>query len=301
MDLASNPPLSHKDFTNKMTAVFSDYHHGKIDKGMAMWEAWELTDNQTQDFYGKVVDQYGKPVADAEVTANIELVRGAGGTQSTRTGANGLFQFTGLRGESLGITPQKNGFQIEGHGLGRKGQNGPETGPDNRAIFIMWKLKGPEPMIHDSKFYKVNSDGSESTIDFLNRKMISGTNAPGDLLVWVQRPAQIKPHENFEWSFGMTAIGGGFIEVTNDDYLNEAPTSGYEPQYTFNMTPANPKWRGWNGQETFYLKSRDGKVYGHFQIKINPVYRDGASLEIESYINPSGSRNLEFDPAKQIQ
>jgi hypothetical protein len=83
----------------------------------------------------------------------------------------------------------------------------------------------------------------------------------------------------------LTAISGGVIEVTNDDYLNEAPARGYQPQYKINMTPADPKWRGWNGEATFYLKSRGGKVYGHFHIWLEPVYRDGSSLEIESLVS----------------
>ena len=156
-------------------------------------------------------------------------------------------------------------------------------------------------MIHDSKTYRIKSDGRIFTIDLLNKSMTEGTNGTGDLLVQFQRPSQVKSHEDFEWSFALTAIGGGVIEITKDDYLNEAPENGYQPQFNFNMTPANPKWRGWNGEVKFYLKSRNGKVYGHFHIRVNPVYRDGSSIEIESYINPAGSRNLEFDPAKEVR
>ena len=47
-----------------------------------------------------------------------------------------------------------------------------------------------------------------------------------------------------------------------------------------------------------------GEVLGHFNIKeLDPSYRGRgtAALQIEFYANPAGSRNLEFDPAKQIQ
>ena len=300
-NLATNPPLSRNDTSNMMAAIEHAYRQGELDKGVAMAEMMTLADNQSQDFYGKIIDQYGQPVAGADVALNINLDFGRGGSQKTQTDADGLFKFIGIRGRSLNIVPEKKGFQIEGHGLGLKGVNGPETSLSNREVYTMWKLKGPEPMIHDQKRYNFKPDNRIYTIDLLSKKMAEGTNDIGDFLVQIQRPPQIKPRENFEWSFTMTAIGGGLIEVTNDDYVNEAPAKGYQPQYKLNMTPANPKWRGWNGEETFYLKSRDGKVYGHFHIRIDPVSRDGSSLEIESYVNPAGSRNLEFDSSKQTE
>jgi len=297
--LAAKPPLSHKDMTNYMASIDHAFRQDDIDQSELMGESMALQDNQSQDFYGKVIDQNGHAVAGADVSAAANLVIGRGNSQQTQTDAAGLFQFTGLRGQSLNIIPEKKGFKIEGHGVGQ--HNGTDTDPNNRAVFTMWKLTGPEPMIHDQKRYSFKPDDRIYTIDLLSKKMAEGTNDVGDLLVQFQRPSQIKPREDFEWSFTMTAIGGGVIEVTNDDYLNEAPAKGYQPQYKLSMTPANPKWHGWNGEATFYLKSRGGKVYGHFHIRIDPVSRDGSSLEIESYVNPAGSRNLEFDPAKQTE
>ena len=128
--------------------------------------------------------------------------------------------------------------------------------------------------------------------------MAEGTNEVGDLLVQFQRPSQIKPHEDFEWSFVMTAIGGGLIEVTNDDYLNEAPAKGYQPQYKLSMTPANPKWHGWNGESLPQKPGRQGLwAFPSATYQLPDVYL----LEIESYVNPAGSRNLEFDPSKQTE
>ncbi|HEY1662004.1 MAG TPA: carboxypeptidase-like regulatory domain-containing protein [Verrucomicrobiae bacterium] len=297
-NLATNPPLSPTEVSNKMVEIDHVYRQGGMEKELAMEEMMMVDDNQSQDFYGKIVDQYGQPVVGAEVNVAVLLSMGGGSSQKTQTDANGLFQFTGLRGESLSITPKKEGYQIDQAHLGLRGKNGPETNPDHRAIYSMWKLRGPEPMIHNNQRYQFKSDNRIYTIDLLSGKMVEGTNGTGDLLVQFQRPSQIKPHENFEWAFTMTAIGGGVIEVTNDGYLNEAPANGYQPQYKFDPAIVNLNGHGWNGEVTFYLKSRNGKVYGHFHIRVNPVSRDGSSLEIESYVNPSGSRNLEFDPAK---
>jgi len=307
-NLATNPPLSSNDTSNQMAAIEHAYRQGEIDKGVAMAEMMTLQDNQSQDFYGKVVDQNGQPVAGADVSVEVNLAIGRGSSQKTQTDAAGLFQFTGLRGRSLNITPEKKGFQIEGHGLGLKGMNGPETSPDNRTIYTMWKLKGPEPMMHkEVNSRKIQPDGRVFTVDFVKNEITEGTNAAGDILVQIQRPPQVKPREQYDWSFVMTVIDGGFIEVTNDAYLNEAPESGYQQKYQMNRYATNvvnfstyPLYRT---ERTFFLKSRGGQVYGHFHIsELDPDYRGGmAALHLESYINPAGSRNLEFDPARQIQ
>jgi hypothetical protein len=171
----------------------------------------------------------------------------------------------------------------------------------------MWKLKGPEPMMHkEVNSRKIQPDGRVFTIDFLKNEITEGTNVAGDVVFQIKRPPEIKPREKYDWSFVMTAIDGGFIEVTNDDYLNEAPKSGYQPQYEMNRYATNvmnySTWQLYRTDRTFFLKSRGGQVYGHFQIKdLDPDCRGMAALRIESFINPSGSRNLEFDPAKQIQ
>jgi hypothetical protein len=307
-NLANKPPLSRTDMSNNMVAIEHAYRQGEIDKGVAMVEMMTLTDSQSQDFYGKVIDQYGLPVARADVSLVINRAAGGGAAQKTQTDEKGLFQFTGIKGQSLNITPEKIGYQIEGHGLGLKGLNGPETSPDNRAIYTMWKLKGPEPMLHNElNTRKIQPDGRVFTVDFVKNEITEGTNVAGDILVQIKRPPEVKPREKYDWSFVMTAIDGGFIEVTNDVYLNEAPQSGYQQQYQMNRYATNvvnySTYSLYRTDRTFFLKSRGGKVYGHFHInELDPDYRGGmASLRIESYINPAGSRNLEFDPSKQAE
>jgi hypothetical protein len=205
----------------------------------------------------------------------------------------------------LSVTPGKPGYQIEG--LGLQGLNGPETTPEKRAVYTMWKLKGPEPMLHRQLgTRKIEADGRLYTLDLLKNEIAEGTNTAGDFLVQIQRPPRVKPRENFDWSFAMTAMEGGFIEVTNDAYLNEAPVEGYQPRYQMNRYATNvvnyatyPLYRT---DRVFYMKSRGGQCYGHFEItELDPAYRGGAAaFRIEYYLNPAGSRNLEFDPARQI-
>jgi alpha-tubulin suppressor-like RCC1 family protein len=298
--LETNPPVSWNEASNITARTLRDYHGGELDKGFAMAKMMLLAENVSQDFYGRAVDQHGQPIAEVTVTGTVTRESGGGTPAKTQTDSRGFFQFAGLRGRSISIALEKQGFQIEGHGLGLRNVNGPETSLTNRALFTMWKLKGPEALIHDKKNHQLKSNDRVYTLDLLSKKLVEGTNEPGDLYVQFKRPQQIKRQEHYPWSFTMTAIGGGFIAVADDEYLNEAPVKGYQPVYSLNMIGTDPKWRNYH-EQTFYIKSRNGQAYGHFHIKIYPDSRDGSALEIESFVNPSGSRNLEFDPARQTE
>lgn len=304
--LTNGPPLSPEAVAQLGASIQKAYRAGEMDKGLAMAEMMAVSDNQAQDFYGRVIDQNGQPVVDAEVSLHIQVTQGWRKPAKTKTDAQGLFQFTGIRGESVSVAPEKIGYQIQGHGLGIKGKNGPETSPAHRAIFTMWKLKGPEPMIHrEISSRQIIPDGRAYGLDLLHDKIYEGTNA-ADLFIRIQRPAQVKPRDKYDWSFSMTAAEGGFIEVTNDMYLNEAPATGYQPEYQMDRYATNfvnySTWHLYRTDRTFFLKSREGQIYGHFQIKeLDPDYRGKAFIRIDYYINPNGSRNLEFDPSKQIK
>ena len=318
-DLAANPPLSRADCSNKMAALYTAYRNEKIDKGVAMVETFLLDDNMSQDFYGTVIDQHGQPVVGADVTGQIILEGEYVGEErikfhaptnniyKAKTDAEGLFQVTGLRGALISISIEKQGCEPTGYHPGWQSPRGAMTSVDNRMTLKMWKLKGPEPLIHNEiSSRKMQPDGRIYKIDFVKNEISEGTNAAGDMLVQIQRPPQVKHREQFDWSFVMTAIGGGFIEVTNDFYLNEAPENGYQQEYRMDRYATNvynfstyPLYRT---DRTFFLKSRGGQVYGHFHIKeLDPAFRDGMPyLQIEFFVNPAGSRNLEFDPTKQI-
>jgi hypothetical protein len=46
----------------------------------------------------------------------------------------------------------------------------------------------------------------------------------------------------------------------------------------------------------FYLKTKDG--YALIELRMVP---GGQYFRLQSYLNPTGSRNLEYDPAKEIK
>jgi len=285
-------------FTNKNDAVDA-FHAGLLDKDEAAMAMMAADNKASVDIYAKVVDQNGDPVAGAKVKGFVKLGFGDTEEHDTITDAQGQFSFIGLHGQGLGIRLQKEGYEY-----------GPKTpfqraaiyvpDPNNPVTITMWKEHGAEPMRHDKNFYKVAADGRLFTIDLTDNRKTDGTNAVGDLRVWIQRPAQIKRAEKFDWRFSMTATDGGLIEVTNVTYLNEAPQGGYQLSYEVNMSSTDTNWQE-EITKVFFLKTRNGHVYGHLSVTVIPNYNDVSVFKIESFINPAGSRNLEFDPQKQIR
>lgn len=289
----SSPMDYLKSFANEIE-VSNAYHEGKISKEESIFADTMLRNKKEIDFYGRVIDQSGQPVVSAKVRGIVKLGFGDTEERDTMTDSDGLFHFLDLHGQGLAIRLQKQGYQAS--------SKIPFQMPDNYwpdsahpAEISMWKSRGSEPMIHDRKLYGIRPNGTVFTINLVSKKKVAGESADGDLLVRLERPAQLKPKQKFDWKFEISAVNGGLIEATNADYLNEAPESGYEPSYQIDMSATNQNWREQVGK-TFYFKSRNGHVFGHFDMTVIPDYNGTAAFRIDSYVNPAGSRDLEFDP-----
>lgn len=289
--LATNPPLSRSDTSNRMAAIYYAERQNEIDRGVAWGELMALQDNQAQDFYGKLIDQSGQPVTGADITVEINLAIGRGGTQKTQTDAAGLFQFTGLRGKSLNITPEKKGYLLSGHGLGLKGLNGPETGLNNRAVYSVWKLRGAEPVIKTDfpvgrgQVTQLHHDGTPIEVDLLKGTQVSAGSGQLKLEFW--RDISNKNARTFDWKLQLSAPHGGLAE-TSEEFAFQAPESGYQPSIMIDMPATNQNWQS-EVRSKYYIQLPDGK-YGRIDFYLLP---HNGVFTVHSVINPSGSRNLE--------
>ena len=258
--------------------------------------------NQTrQDRYGKVIDQDGHPVAGVEVTGTIQLEPDDKPDlhYKTQTDANGLFQFTGLHGAGLAVKVAKAGYEMNN----MRGVFEPsgQTSPTNRVIYTMWKLKGAEPMIYVDFESYIPRDGNTNMFNLLSNRQ----NGSGDLMVQLIRdPLDIAPNnlrKPFNWSIMLAITNGGLLEYTNQLYPYEAPSDGYRKTITLNYTTNMVGWQSW-AKRDFYFNAKNGQDYGRMTIEVHAgAQTPKAYFEAKIYINPAGSRNLEFDPSKQIR
>jgi hypothetical protein len=283
---------------SNVTAKYRDYLAGKINKAEMMKAVILEKNMQNQEFYGKVVDQYGSPVVGAIVKGNVMLdglETSREETHTTETDQMGFFQFNGLHGASLGVTAKKDGYEMAVRGEGYKGPSGQKTSPGDRAIFTMWKFRGPEPLNNSFIDTKIPHDGTPIVFDTITGKQTQDGNLRVTLS---QYPLEIKTgRERFDWTIKVELLDGGLKEE-NDPYPYWAPADGYQSSFEFNVSSNSPDWLP-NLKKKFYIKNAQGQ-FGIMQFGIYPG-RSPTGLEINFTINPSGSQNLEFDPAKQIQ
>jgi hypothetical protein len=165
----------------------------------------------------------------------------------------------------------------------------------------MWKQQGAEALVTGEKFFGIKADGTPFSIDLLSGRKKEGRTAQGDLVVTVNQPPQIPAGKKFDWRFSIEAIGGGLIEAGHTQYLNEAPAEGYQPQFSRELKTTDEEWSD-HVRETFFVKSRNGNQFANVVAEVRANYQGAAVLSLHFRVNPTpGSRNLEFDPKKQIK
>lgn len=266
--------------------------------------------NQPIKFYGLVIDQDERPLSGVKVALSamhaIEALPGVQGSRSEEilrvTDSTGRFSLTDASGNDVSV----KSIELPGYELSPKTKRGFSYygtqdihKPDAQApvVFHMWKVVGAERLITADKFYGMVPDGRSYAVDVLNAKKVEGGNA-GDFKVSIKRPAQIAAGSKYDWSCLIEGIGGGVIE-TQDEFMYRAPETGYQSRYEVNAFASDAQWSD-RAKRLLYLKSRDGKVYARLEVEILSNYQEKAVFSVKYYANPSGSRNLEYDPLQNV-
>jgi len=290
--------------SNSMADIASRYEQGLITKGQAMQEILMEQNEQPQNFYGRVIDQNGKPIVGADITGNLGYDFGFESSEKsevhkTQTDSAGFFQFTGLHGARFGVTARKAGYEMGMRGEGYKSSIGQKTTPDDRATFMMWKLRGAEPIEHIRFQSRVPYNGTTATFNLQPREKVKDNG--GDLRITLLRsPLEITPGllHPYDWQVKIELVNGGILKE-NDPYPYWAPENGFEPFFETNVSSNDVLWNA-ELRQYFYIKNAQGQ-YGRLFINLSTnSKRPDTGIAVELWINPSGSRNLEFDPAKQV-
>jgi hypothetical protein len=264
------------------------------------------TNSKRIDFYGKVVDQHGHPIAGVQVNGSILLavspISSANKEVITETDSAGKFQFVGLHGAGFGLLLKKTGYEYNGKANWSAVSN---PDPNNPVVFILWKLQGAEPMVHTKLNGRLPFNAQSGVFGASFDMSIGMKSDSGDLHISLtQKPLSVtRGTDHFEWEATIGIQGGGLIEAT-DPYMNLAPESSYKNVFSFAQGKDDPSWVD-RLVKTFYVHTANGQ-YGKVSIALTPGSNRpeiglGIGLSIETWMNPSGSRNLEFDPSKEIK
>ena len=253
------------------------------------------------NFYGKVIDQGGNPVPDAEVKLSAnDKADGRPSDYTRKTDEAGMFSITGAHGITLAVEVSKPGYRaiapqhgkttssglfdygLSSHGVYQSSESAP-------TIFMLYKPGPTEPLVKiGEKNFRIARDGSPLSI------ALDGRNTHQVILrCWntdLQRP---EGQQKYDWRLEITVPNGGLV-ARNDAFDFEAPTDGYLPTDKIDMPASLPFGRGgWSGsaERSYFLRFADG-VFARAKIE---MHAGGDHFVVwESFLNPkAGSRNLE--------
>jgi hypothetical protein len=251
-------------------------------------------------FYGKVIDQTGRPVADASVNYTaLDKFDESGTAYHGQSDSNGDFSISGIRGAALSVGVRKQGYYpildksnaSFAYGIGPDATRKEPPTKENPAVFILQKQGLTEPLIRaGGGQIDVPRTGQPLNID-----LTTGKPGRGELQIetWIGDSCQ----KRFDWRYKLTIVGGGLVE-RKGQFDFEAPADGYQPSIEMDMPSAAENWSA-RPEKEYFAKIPNGR-YARFSIQFYAGNRN--FVVFTSYLNPEpGHRNLEFDPAKQIK
>jgi hypothetical protein len=246
-------------------------------------------------FYGRVVDGSNVVVVGASIHFNWTDLSEKGTSQAdTKSESNGGFLLTGQHGKRLSVTASKDGYYTyPSEKLSSFEYANPADGlftPDagNPIVFHLRKKGQSADLIHGVQLFGFHTNGPVQYLDLLKSK--NTLTPPGDLTAQFTRSPR-NSNARYDWTVTISVPDGGLLE-SDDEFMFEAPADGYQPKIEIKVAADDPHWFA-VATKRFYFKSRNGSVYGRAEAKINSLYQKAAASDLDYYVNPSGSRNLE--------
>jgi hypothetical protein len=250
------------------------------------------------EFYGRVLDQHGFPVPDAnvELSANDKWT-GPPSTYSRKTDGQGMFSITGIHGLTLGIEVSKPGYRVippvyrkvTSSGLfeyGLSSQGPYRSSKDNPTIFSLHKIGVLEPLVHvGEKNFRMARDGSPVSIVMDGQGVHRVT-----VRCWNQELQRPVGQRQYDWRLEISVPNGGLL-ARKDAFAFEAPQYGYLPSETVDMPAAlGNQWRSF-AERSYFIRFEDGT----FARATLEMHAAGDHFVVwESFFNPkAGSPNLE--------
>jgi len=160
----------------------------------------------------------------------------------------------------------------------------------------MWKLQGAEPHFRGGKTFDTLPDGVEVRLDIRTGRIVE---SGGDLIFVLNyrfQSSKVSSDGRYNWSAIITVVDGGLVEANQRiENMMEAPESGYNSSFVWKMPAGYPNVPH-EPTKNFYAKFR-GAQFARLLIHLEgPNGRTQATW----WVNPSGSRNLEYDEKLRI-
>lgn len=254
-------------------------------------------------FYGSVIDQEGQPVPDASVRYGWNDVGGSHHA-FTKSDASGRFAIEGIRGKILTVDVSKEGYHTS-----EENQIGFEYAaffeadyhrPDasNPVTFRLVMQLAPEPLIAWGSSVRILYD-RPAYYELVRGTMKLEPPAGAGLKITVER-SEAPQGQPFAWKCRIEAVKGALLE-TKAEFAQSAPENGYVSAWEVSGTRGYQPFSREGPDVRLYFRTDDSR-FALVEIELShPMQRSlGPRLIIESFLNPSGSRNLNYDRQRSI-
>ncbi len=273
----------------------NDLHCQKLNRN-TLREAYERL--QPLRIYGRVVDQDGNPLTDAEVLVSWQeatVLIGSpdfGRKDSVMSGNDGRWEFVVTKPHRAFVSDvRKEGYYSYSETKSSSARNlvSQPTSSESPEEISLLKKGDMTFLVHreDYQLIRVFSPQSQTNnLDLLAKKGYRHKWQPyADLQVVASYDSA-----SLSWAIRYTATNeaDGFVASTNRLY--QAPEGGYQRQIEWNAPP----WPRY-----LYVKSRTPSIYSVIDLE-HSVWTEtetnqGFGISYEAWINPYGERNLEYD------
>lgn len=263
---------------------------------------------RSMDLYGRVIDQYGDPVAGA--TIRIYPADNPFGDQSRRkqtlmSDASGGFSVRGIKGAGAGVQVEKVGYlylsplggpssSASVYPSDGKGTGNHYSDPASPLVMKLHKIGPVEPQFYmENTRWRLRNDGTPQWIA-LDSKSGEGTHGI-EFRLWsdthIRDQEGYDVYSAFDWTFEARIPGGGFI--WNDSKYNfTAPESGYKESIRYHYPASLPreKWKRFQSGR-YFVRFADG-TFARIQIDID-AGSENRPLSMTSWLSlKPGSTNL---------
>ncbi len=247
------------------------------------------------EFFGKVIDENNKPVANAAVEAQwvgLEETRDGVGKKKLSSDINGKITITGLKGKCMSVRVSKKGYftshKIPNNDFEYAGfwePNFIEPDRENPVIFHLIK-RVPRESVKVIGYRVFELPSTIMYIDLLSQNGFSPSQ--GDFTIKVSRESLPGNANIFNGSIDVRSIGSAEFSESDEELMMSAPDNGYVKSIT-------KTFRNNNGSTDeilrFYIRNSERKFYAKVELKFVLLYPKNNQQTICTSINSVVNQN----------
>lgn len=257
----------------------------------------ELAFRQEIKITGTVIDQKNQPIPFAKIKYSInDRILKNPRKDSGLADFNGNFAYS-TKARALSAMAEMDGYYSD-----KRSKASIKSPAEESVTLILTKHGETESLRVSSKGIKLMRDGAP--VGVILSGVAKSDIQSADLIVrtYKENDGSVANSKVDPWSWSCEIIvpnGGGIVlREPENRYDFMAPESGYQKTFVHEEPKEKERWSA-SFEDEFYVKLAD-LTYARIEIFFTSFNED-PYIEIKSYYNPSGSRNLEFERSKQLK